>query len=342
MPKSQIWKLIQRYIAGQCTEKEQKKLEQWMDKDPVNRQLVQDISHIWEMSSEEEFDVNVQDAWETFHRQEIRQKNTNVKHNDEQSVLTKQLLPVFRAAAAILLVVFVGWFSWQYLDNGDTQKVASQTVMQTLETGNGERAQLTFSDGTVVTLNAASRLQYPKAFKESQRKVKLKGEAYFEVSPNKDRPFVVDAGMAKVEVLGTKFNVRAWSGNKEIGVGVREGKVAVDTQAETTQKKNRVLLNKGEYASVIKGQGLSEVKKVDIEKHMLWLSGGIYFNNAPFSEVVEQIERSFNVNIEVSDKTLLNVPFTGTFQQAKVREVLDVISASMGINYTRTDSLIQF
>lgn len=313
-----------------------------MQEDPANRQLVQDISNIWELSSEEELDVNVQQAWDNFRHREIKPKDLRGTdaNTSNKSLIQKRMLTVFRAAAAILLIAFAGWFSWGYLGHGESEDVVSASnIMQTLETGKGERAQLTFSDGTVVTLNAASTLRYPKAFKGTQRKVELKGEAYFEVAPNKDRPFIVDAGMANVEVLGTKFNVRAWD---KIGVGVREGKVAVGSEDIASGNKKRVLLNKGEFASVVKGKGLSEVQSVDVEKHMLWLTGGMHFDNAPFEEVVQQIERNFNVQIKITDKELRKVPFTGTFQHAKMEEVLDVVSASMGIGYTRKDSVITF
>ncbi|MCW9706483.1 FecR family protein [Fodinibius salsisoli] len=339
MPTPHMWTLIQRYITGSCPKEEQMKVEKWMDEDPANRELVDEVNNIWELSSEEEFDVNVQTAWTTFRDREIKGEANAIKNSRKGAGVRQKMLPVFRAAAAILLAAFVGWFSWQSIDQG-AEKVASiSTVMQTLETGNGERAQLTFSDGTVVTLNSGSTLEYPKAFRETQRKVKLRGEAYFEVAPNKDRPFIVDAGMAEVEVLGTKFNVRAWS---MVGVGVREGKVAVNAQSTDLNTKERVLLTKGEYASVIENKGLSEVQAVDVEKEMLWLTGGMHFDNEPFSDVVKRLERNFNVHIKITDQELRTVPFTGTFQKAELGEVLDVISASMGVDYRRSDTLVTF
>lgn len=345
MPTEYKWKLIQRYVTGRSSASEQRKVEDWMENDPTTRKLVEEVEQLWSLTPEEDFEVSVKDAWERFQVREVRKKTS--RPGKERRISTQNRMAVFvRAAAAILLLGFLGWFSWQYIDEGITETASStpSVEMQKVSTENGERAQLSFSDGTVITLNAASHLRYPKAFQGTRREIELKGEAYFEVAPNKEKPFVVHTNSAEVEVVGTKFNVRAWEEDSEVSVGVREGKVAVNSVAEAPNQKDRVLLTEGQYTRVIKGQGLTEVQNIDVEKYLLWINGGLHFDNVPFQKVFRQIEREFNVKITVEDesKGILDVPFTSTFRDVELEKVLKVLSASMKMEYRKEEQNIEF
>jgi ferric-dicitrate binding protein FerR (iron transport regulator) len=338
-----MWKILQRYITDNCSPDERRRIEQWMDGNLENRQLLNDLEQIWESSPEEEFQVNVRDAWDQFRARKMKQKRSGAMQKTS-SVVSDRMLTIFRAAAAILLVAFVGFFSWQYPNEQKVgQKQAFHEQMQDIKTQKGEKAQISFSDGTVVTLNTASSLRYPKKFDGSKREVYLSGEAYFEVAPNAEKPFIVHTSITDVEVLGTKFNIRAWEEDAAVNVGVREGEVAVHSDSiQQKEDKNKVLLTKGQYTSVIKGKGISEVTNVDVDKHLLWLNGGMYFDDEPFSRVIRQLERQFNIQITINDTQLLDVPFTGTFQQAELEEILNIISVSMGIEYRQEGFDITF
>lgn len=343
MPTEYRWKLIQRYISHRCSEEERAEVERWMDQHPDNRRMVEELQEIWDLSPEEDFSINVQEAWNTFRARKIKKETPGNVSYIPSGHSKGWVLTVFRVAAALLLVAFAGFFSWQYLSKQDdsiTQRSQFNT-MKNIVTQKGEKAQITFSDGTVVTVNAASTLRFPKVFRGSERVVHLDGEAYFEVAPNKEKPFIVYTGKAKIKVLGTKFNVHAWNEDKVAEVGVREGKVAVNSLNEK-HKGDGILLRRGEYTTVSDDRGVAAAQKVDVNKYMLWLNGGMYFDNEPFADVVRKLERRFDIRITVADKQLLEVPFTGTFRQARLKEVLNVVSASMGIEYSRQDSLIQF
>ncbi|SHF84315.1 FecR family protein [Fodinibius roseus] len=339
-----MWRLIQRYVTDRCSVSEERKVERWMEEDPANRKLVEELEQIWSLTPEEDFEMSVQDAWDRFRIREMRGPLSNKKKRNRTrtSSGSRRMVTMFRAAAAILLMVFVGFFSWQYLADQGTEEQTYQEQKQNIETQKGEKAQISFSDGTVVTLNAASSLRYPKQFKGSKREVYLTGEAYFEVASNADKSFVVHTSRADVEVLGTKFNVRAWKEDAAVDVGVREGKVAVST-AENGRQRDRVLLGRGQFTSVIEGEGISDVRNIDVDKHLLWLNGGMYFDNVPFKQVFLQIERKFDVHISVSaTESILEVPFTSTFRDRELSKILQVLSASMKMEYRREGNEIEF
>lgn len=338
------WKLIQRYISGRCSQEGRQKVERWMQEDPEHRRLVKELEQIWELSPEEDFEVNVQEAWEKFRHREIDSK----KREDYISTRKKPRKLVsylYRAAAVILIAALSGYLVWQYKESSTRQNATQQGdfyVMQDLVTKQSEKARVKFSDGTSVILNAASSLRFPKKFNGPRREVYLDGEAYFEVAHNPERPFIVHTHGAEVEVLGTKFNVRAWDEDADMGVTVRQGKVSVAAKSMETGKYEKTILTRGQYSRIEKGKGPSPARNVDINKYLLWLNGGMHFENAPFSQVVSQLERRFKVRVIVLDKQLLEVPFTGTLKDADLDKMLKVISASMEIDYRREGSKIEF
>ncbi len=345
MPKSDqhMWELIHRYILGECSEDEHRTVEQWMDEARANRKVVTDLQEIWRLAPGEDFQVNAKGAWEQFRQNHIEQDASAVKKlkhkRPSRNMSWKGVL--YRAAAVILIAALTGFLSWQYMPHPHPQEQQTALAMQKLATKRGNVAQVTFSDGTIVTLNAAGTLRFPKVFKGPKREVYLNGEAFFKVAHEQDRPFIVHTSNGAVKVLGTQFDVQAWKGDKRSVVGVKQGKVAVFPSDSLAKKSPHIFLTNGQAVTIEKGH-LGPVRKVDMAYLMLWRSGGMYFNDTPFADVAKRIERRFDVQVKIQNPDLKDVPFTGTFKDAGLNEVLKVVDASMGIHYTRKDSTIVF
>ena len=339
---SGIWKLIQRYVVSNSSPEDRRRLKRWMDQHPSNEQLVKQVKNIWDLTPEEDFDVNVQDAWERFRHRKVRENDRHAPVYQMQKQLRKAVY-LFRAAAVILVAALTGLFVQYYASTSETTEEAAHFyVMQDLVTERGEKARVTFSDGTQVTLNAASSLRFPKKFQGPKREVYLDGEAYFKVAHNPEHPFIVHAGTATVQVLGTEFNVRGWSEDQSVDIAVREGKVAVDNASDSSQDASEVVLTQGQFTRVEKGKEPIPARDVVIRNYLLWTSGGLHFDNVPFHQVLRDLERKFDVHISVADTEVLDVPFTSTFRDAKLDEVLRVIAASMEMGYQRTGDKIEF
>ena len=355
-----MWNLIQKYIAGQCTDEELRRIEEWMRRSPANRRLVNELQQIWELAPEEDFEVNADVALERF-KQKMNQKR---KSDFESSAVSPTPLRIdkgrldlaekdinrleaeqsvwknfLRVAAAILIAVSIGWYAGTHFAGQKNSATHPKIAMQQVTTQRGKNAEISFSDGSRIILNSASTLRFPKEFKGHERKVYLDGEAYFEVAHNTKNPFVVQTSEAEIRDLGTKFDVRAWSEDKKVAVTVREGEVAVNSnQASTGQEK--VILKKGQYTVVESGKASLGVETVDYRNYMLWLKGGLYFDDAPFSEVIRQVERRFDVTFDVKDNDLLRVPYTGKFIKANLSKVLAVLSVSMDITFQKQHGTI--
>lgn len=196
----------------------------------------------------------------------------------------------------------------------------------TLSTPRGGQYRLVLSDGTAVWLNAASSLRFPTAFVGKDREVELTGEAYFEVAKNKEMPFKVKVNGMEVKVLGTHFNVNAYSEESSIKTSLLEGSVQVVNGAF----KNR--LQPGEQAVVSAKDQAINVRTADMDAVMAWKNGLFVFEGADIATIMRQISRWYDVEIVFSGKTPLR-QFEGKISRnAPLSNVLKILELS-NINF---------
>jgi len=198
----------------------------------------------------------------------------------------------------------------------------------TLTTPNGGQYHVTLPDGTGVWLNAASSLKYPTAFTGSQRMVELTGEAYFEVAQNAVAPFIVNAGNSVVQVLGTHFNINAYSDEKAMLTTLLEGAVKV------VKGQNEVVLTPGQQSHINEATGQFKVKTVDTEEVIAWKNEQFAFANMDIPTVMRQISRWYNVTIVFAGK-----PPTGEIngkisRNYNISQVLKMLEYTAGIKYS--------
>ncbi len=193
----------------------------------------------------------------------------------------------------------------------------------------GMRSSVVLSDGTKVILNAGTTLSYPAAFVSGQREVKVNGEAFFEVSHDKEHPFIVSAENVKVKVLGTKFNVKAYDDDDNIEVTLAEGKVGVGLDT-----KNLIQIMPGQQIKYMKASHRFIKREVRLQSYTSWICGKFYFTNYPLEKIAKQLERSFNVRIQILGNDLRNAAFTGDFVRGEnIDQILRVMTANRLIKY---------
>lgn len=187
----------------------------------------------------------------------------------------------------------------------------------------GNRLNIRLNDGTSIVADAGSEIRYPKKFSD-RRDIHLKGEAYFEVARDPERPFYVHANHALVRVLGTKFNVRAWNENPKVTISVNEGKVALSRVDGEEQKS--VILKKNEISFVSPNDMPTQPQHIDAADHLGWMKNTIKFSNATVEEVVAQLQRWYKYEFVIQDSTILNDRLTVHIMPTNVNDVLEVIS----------------
>lgn len=184
--------------------------------------------------------------------------------------------------------------------------VSEEVLYHTVEVPRGGEFHLTLSDGSRVWLNAESRLTYPLTFGKSERRVRLEGEAYFEVEPGKGR-FVVESGDINVRVLGTAFNVNAYEDESAIQTTLVHGKVEVLTAGDALCR----TLIPGEQAMFDRKSGQFEVKRVNTDLYTRWTKGQFVFRDTPLKDIMRTLARWYEMDYEFTDADLESLRFYG-------------------------------
>lgn len=193
-----------------------------------------------------------------------------------------------------------------------------ESGLNTIETPKGGIYEVILSDGTHVWLNSDSSIEFPAQFANNERKVIVKGEAFFEVSHDKKRPFKVFSNKQEIEVLGTKFNVNAYADEQFTKTTLLEGSVKVNTTS--TSK----LLKPG-YQMVFDNSSALAVSKVDIESVMAWKNGFFQFDRVDIQTLMRQISRWYNIEVEYKG-ALPKDEFVGKIKRSEeINKVLEVL-----------------
>ena len=264
----------------------------------------------------------------------ISHKMQDISPGKEGAILTladgKQVsLDTFKNATVALqggVTAKVVHGSLVYEGSGDVM------VYNTMSTPKGRQFMLTLPDGTQVWLNAASSIRYPVFFAGKDRSVTITGEAYFEVTKNKEMPFRVNlADKATVEVLGTHFNVNAYDNERSINTTLMEGLVRVSANKAASP----IVLKPGEQAEL---NGTIKINKnVDVERIMAWKNGFINFEGATFEEIMRQLERWYNIEVVYENNKTPDVQLAGGMSRGVSLNDLLKQLGEMGVHYKLND-----
>ena len=312
-----IYHIVAEQFKGRITTSDQQALQEWLDASPENREVYAELEKVWKLTGvlEHTTPADVDKEWDKFVKQ--RDQEITLKWKLPGSGLNLKAL--YRYAAVLLPLIMISVLVY-YMVSG--RSGGSDWI--TVTTG-GTRQLLTLSDGTEVWVNHNSVFRYPEKFSSKERQVSIQGEAFFKVSKT-GSPFLVDAGSARVKVLGTRFNVNNYKGDRLTEVAVEEGKVLFE---EKSRKKNNVILEAGE-------KGTYSGKRTDISKEKdfssnaaSWVSQKLLFDNVPLQQVVQDVARYFEADLLLATE-LEDCLFSGEFANPQLSNVLEVISLSTG------------
>jgi hypothetical protein len=183
----------------------------------------------------------------------------------------------------------------------------------------GNQSKVVLADNSVVWLNAGSRLVYPTSFSGKTREVILFGEAFFEVSKNQKMPFVVKTTDLEIRVLGTKFNISAYSEDKIVQTVLTEGSVAIRRKNARFYEKELVL-KPNQLASFNRISNETKVYEVDIDYYTLWIKGLLSFDEVDYNRILKKVERFYNVRINFAEPNLGSIRISGKLDLKQSRE----------------------
>jgi ferric-dicitrate binding protein FerR (iron transport regulator) len=216
---------------------------------------------------------------------------------------------------------------------GEEEKVKSdalKTEWLQLVVPFGKRTSIRFHDGTMAWLNAGTKLVYPKTFAKEKREIFIEGEIYLEVGKDKSRPFYVHAKHFDVNVLGTKFNMSAYTDDTENSVVLVEGSVEI----ATTVEKRKLSPNQGFFQK----EGSAEIRTVDTYAYTCWKDGIMKVNNEPLENMLARLSRHYNVKIRCDDHNILHDRYKGKLNlNESLETVLYNLSLSTPFDYSEGD-----
>ena len=324
--------LLAKYFSGECSEQEKKNVLAQIEKSADSSDLIDILSKIWNSKEANPVYSDPQKAWNEFISiAGIKEKEPKVIpfYKNVAGLLTQPQTLLKYAAALIIIFLPLLYFSLTYFNSTNEINYSELTVPA------GEIKELILPDGTEVTLNSGTSLKYPKEFARDERKVELNGEAFFHVTKDTQRPFIVNADEARAKVLGTKFNLSTW--NNKVDLAVTEGKVSFINVSKDTE----VVLVKGMRSRIIDNSAPSPPEEFAEDQILSWIDFKVYLENETFENVAKQLERWYGVEIKINSNVDKNMRMNISLKKSSVEENLKIINLVTGVNYEITNKQVK-
>jgi transmembrane sensor len=314
---------IRKFIAGNCGPLERERMSVFLEQ-PGSAELFHEV---------------LNEEWQGFKK---GKQTSNAYIQSFQQRLQERLdsaarrplrrrLNFYRYAAvwAFLVLGAASYSIWQFNKNA-VQPVA----MLFSHNPNGQRSRVMLADSSIVTLGAGSTLSYPERFAGNTREISLEGEAFFEVTKNPDKPFIVHTGAVQTRVLGTSFKINAFKGQPVL-VAVATGKVRVGRKlAGKTGLEQLAVLLPGDEVEWNPGSGKAAISHVQTEDVAAWEKGRLSFVGVPLSEMVTSLERWYNVKILIRNKKIMGYRMSVILDGTQpLNRSLEILKATLKADY---------
>lgn len=319
----EIWDVITSILNGSGTREEYETLNAWLEESDENQQTYQLLSKVRSVKTQP-----LEGA-----KERILKK---IQAQIGRTGLEKRLLwSKYGNIAAVFVIVILGAaLLWPKAKTSDS-------LVET-RSPYGSKSKVVLADGTLVYLNSGSVLTYPSAFSTGTRHVNLVGEAYFEVKKDPEHPFVVNTHAFSIKVLGTHFNVKAFSDEQLTETSLVEGSVALYQNSDPNHEMCRLKPN--EKVIFNEKERQFKIQRVDAVLETSWRDGEFYFDNETLSSIVKNLERNFNVPIRICSNELKEEVFSGLFDKSRtLYQTLDIMKLHKNFYYqTKNDSILIF
>ncbi|WP_129697154.1 FecR family protein [Parabacteroides goldsteinii] len=303
--------ILQRYVEGNVSPEEIIAVVDWLDADE---------SHVREfMALHKLNDISL-----------LNQPDSKVDVQKKKKTITFRQIGYELAKIAAILILF-----WGGTKLYETTSVKENVIAyQTLYVPAGQRAELILPDSTHVWLNARSKLVYPISFGKDIRQVELNGEAYFDVIHNEKQPFVVKTPQMDIQVLGTEFNVTAYSSSSDFEVALLRGCIELSSPRLSSnyrmKEKEHIRLQNNKLIS----------RDISDYDYFRWKEGLICFNNESVATIIEKLKLYYDIDIEVYNQKFINSRYTGKFRTKDgIEQVLRVLQIEHKFTYTKNNDL---
>ncbi len=325
------WDLAAKYFAGETSRTEETVLKAWLQADPSREEEFRKMSDSWTFAMQQEalHKLDEDKAW-----LRLKSKIAEAEKTKKTAGKYRLLSPTLLKTAAAITILFVLAVTVYFLSGIHTTHEQMLTASNELN----QPSLVKLPDGSIVALNAGSKLEYPATMNGSLREVTLEGEAFFEVKHDPSRPFLVHSEHAIIRVVGTAFDVAAYRNAPEVKVMVESGRVELFSDESVG---NKILLEKGTVGTLVRNsQTLFKEENNDVN-YLSWKTRVMHFDRTPLPEVVNVLNRSYHTQIELKSDELKNMFYTGTYTDESVDTIIDVLAKTFRLEITRAGEKIE-
>ncbi len=341
MEKEYLPELLKKYLRGECTPQELEAIDEWFlshEHNPDDARLINNIERErLENKMLSRIKANVQSS----------EKEISFPHTTSQSISMRGW---YKVAASLAMFLVAGLAVILYskrhtllAENNDISEVRTSRFTNTARTV----ATRVLSDGTVIMLQPNGSVEFPEVFPSTKREILLTGEAFFDVTKDKNRPFIITTGEVTIKVLGTSFNVKAYHGAKEITVAVKTGKVSVyaktvsETIQNNSQKEEIILTPNQEVVYNTVDENFS--KKIVANPQIILAKPTLFemrYDATPVSRIFKVLEDNYGIDIVYDEQTLSACSLTTSMSEEGLYERIEIICQAIGAQYEMKDAKI--
>lgn len=324
MDKSTLYQLLSSFLTQKSIRSNNKEMEKVI-RHTTDAELGSVMSDLWDdYELEQSYDTEIKSVYKVLERK-IHYKRIQMHAAHFAKYAAIFLLLVSSTLTAYLLI--------------ERNNYRNETSFFSVHADSGKSSDVVLPDGTKVELNSQSRIVYNNDNQLSQRRVNLIGEAHFKVTKNLKKPFIVSTEFFDVEVLGTTFNVKTYKSDDVQVVSLLEGKVKLTTRQSGNNAS--IYLTPNQKAIYNKKTSELSVKTTDNSNETAWMKGVLAFHSEPLHHIKLELERKYDVHIQMDCPSIENDPFTGSFDNKTLVEVLDNLKIHYGLNYAINGNKVQ-
>ena len=305
-----------KHLLGEASPEEEQTVIEWMKENETHQEYYNQFKKIWDQSKAlaSTSNVDVNKAWERF--------QNKISGQHEPAKILRPRFSWIKIAASVILIAGLGFAAFMLVNKNTAPK---EMVAQT-----GQNVLVdTLSDGSVITLNKRSTITYPSKFKGNTRTIALKGEAFFNVAPDKKKPFIISVNDVRVTVVGTSFNIKSENGSTE--VVVETGIVRVTRSGKTVE------LNAGEKI-VMDAKDSTTVKEAVSDKlYNYYRSKEFVCDETPLWKLVQVLNEAYDSKIIIGRKELNEKRITTTFYNESLEKILEIIHLTFDITVIKKE-----
>ena len=320
--------LLINYLLGECTTSEKEAVENWLAHSEENKKHYEQFSQVWDKSKSlvDAVEIDEDAAWERL------QQRTAEKIAKNQKLSFRRTITAVAASVAIIMGVFWIWNANNIEPKGpkivkENPIIIDTPTIQIIESELATKIT-SLADESVITLNKKSSLETPEKFIFDERRVALKGEAFFSITPNKEKPFVIETQAdVEITVVGTSFNVKSFEDYTE---------VIVETGIVELKKANSIVrLKANDKARIYSQDSIIKVERKTDDLYKYYRSKTFDCDNTPLWKVVEVLNEAYDEKIIIMDKSLRNLKLDTQFDQDDIDIVMQVLEATFEFTVTK-------